>query len=80
MEINPEQEKEETDFDESYPESCDSEKAIKLRYYHFVLETMSESEVHKMLTHKLRRTKKGHVPYLLVMWKPGNRSWISLTP
>ena len=42
MEINPEQEKEETDFDESYPESCDSEKARKLRYYHFVLETMSE--------------------------------------
>ena len=34
--------------------------------------------VDKMLTHKLRRTKKGHVPYLLVMWKLGNRSWISL--
>ena len=27
LEINPELEKEETDFDESYPESCDSEKA-----------------------------------------------------
>ena len=38
MEINPELEKEETDFDESYPESCDCEKARKLRYYHFVLE------------------------------------------
>ena len=45
LEINPELEKEETEFDESYPESCDSEKARKLRYYHFVLETMSESEV-----------------------------------
>ena len=45
MEIDPELEKEETDFDESYPESCDSEKARKLRYYSFVLDTMSESEV-----------------------------------
>ena len=44
LEINPELEKEETDFDESYPESCDSEKARKLRYYHFVLDTMSDNE------------------------------------
>ena len=78
------------DFDDSFPESMDNPKTRKLWYYHYVLDILNECEdredsysdynwkVDKIITHKLRRTKKGHVPYLLVMWKPGNKSWISL--
>ena len=32
----------------------------------------------KILSSKLRRTKKGHRTYLQVLWRQGNTTWISL--